>query len=261
MSIAMFDTPYRVVILLFAFMLGGVMASFFTCMGSRMAEGRDWVRERSRCESCGHELGPLDLIPVFFYLFSGGRCRYCKAKIPVICLLSEIGLGLYYVLVVLKFGLSAETFRCMGLAGLLLGLSVVDMKIYEIPDEFIIAGIILWAVTVPFVSVPWQEELVRGLAGGFGIGGGMLVLSLIFDRILKKDSLGGGDIKLFFMTGLYLGLWCGLFNLIVSCLVGLVFVIILKKTKIPFGPSISIAVMFSLLYGMDVVRWYLDLFL
>ena len=261
MSLDVFEPSMRVVILVFAFILGSVFASFFMCMGSRIAEGRDWVKERSRCESCHHELGPLDLIPVVSYLIHGGKCRYCGAKIPVSCLIGEVLLGIYYVLAVLRFGVSVETLRCMGLAGLLLGLSVVDLAIYEIPDGFIVAGIVLWVLTVPFVSRPLGAEIRFGLTGAFGIGGGMLLLSLLFDRIIKKDSLGGGDIKLFFMTGLYLGILNGLFSLIVSCLVGLVFVLLLKKSKIPFGPSISIAVLISLLWGSEVVNWYLGLFL
>ncbi len=261
MSILLFDMPMRIVILVMAFMLGAVFASFFTCMGERIAAGKDWIKGRSVCDSCGHELGFQDLIPVFSYLFSKGKCRYCGAKIPVNCIVSEILLGAYYVLVVLRFGLSIETLRCMALSGLLLGLSTVDLAIYEIPDGFIIAGIIVWAVTAPFVQRPLMEEVTQGLLGGFAIGGGMLVLSLIFDRIIKKDSLGGGDIKLYFMTGLFLGPASGFFNLILSCLVGIVFVLLLKKSKIPFGPSISIATAFSVLWGAQIVSWYFGLFL
>lgn len=257
----MLDMPVRIAVLFFVFMFGAVFASFFTCMGGRIAAGRDWVKERSVCDSCGKTLDARDLVPVFSYLFHKGKCRHCGARIPVSCIISEIGLGLYFVLCVLRFGFTVEAFRAMGLACLLLGLSVVDLAIYEIPDGFIIAGIILWAATVPFVSIPWLEEIKRGLLGGFGIGSGMLVLSLIFDRIIGKDSLGGGDIKLFFMTGLFLGLGTGFFNLILSCLVGLLFVVLLKKSKIPFGPAISIATAFSILYGGAVVNWYLGLFL
>ena len=261
MSLSLFDPVFQVLIQVFAFLFGSVFASFFTCMGQRIAEGRDWIKERSVCDSCGHVLGPLDLIPVFSYLSTGGKCRYCGAKIPVRCLITEVLLGVYYVLCVRTFGLSTETFRCMALSALLLGLSVVDLAIYEIPDGFIIAGIVLWVLTVPFVQLPWLDEVKRGLAGGLLIGGGMLVLSLIFDRIIGKESLGGGDIKLFFMTGLFLGPACGLFSLIVSCIVGLLFVVLLKKSKIPFGPAISIAVCTALLIGPRIVSWYLGLFL
>jgi len=261
MSITVFDVPMRILILLFAFAFGAVFASFFTCMGGRIAQGRDWVKERSTCDSCGHVLGARDLIPIFSYLSTNGKCRYCGAKIPISCLVSEVLLGIYYVLCVLRFGISAEALRCMALSGLLLGLSIVDLEIYEIPDGFIIAGIVLWVITIPFVQTPWLTEVKQGLLGGLLIGGGMLVLSLIFDRISGKESLGGGDIKLFFMTGLFLKPACGLLSLILSCMVGLGFVLLLKKSKIPFGPAISIATCVTLLYGSYAVEWYLGLFL
>ena len=261
MSIRMFDLPFQIFILVFAFLAGTVFASFFTCMGERIAKGRDWVKERSTCDHCGHVLGARDLIPVFSYLSTGGKCRYCGAKIPVRCLVTEVLLGIYYVLCVLRFGISMEAFRCMALSGLLLGLSIVDLEIYEIPDGFIVAGIVLWVMTLPFLKTPWRTELIQGLLGGLLIGGGMLVLSLIFDRITGKESLGGGDIKLFFMTGLFLKPACGLLSLIVSCMTGLCFVLLLKKSKIPFGPAISLAVCITLLYGSYVVEWYLGLFL
>ena len=261
MRIQILDLPYQIVFLFLIGMLGASMASFMTCMGSRMAKGKDWVHGRSVCDSCGKELEWKDLIPIFSYLASGGKCRHCGAEIPKSCIIGEVLMALYFMASVWIYGFSGQSFRCMALACILLGLSVVDLEIYEIPDEFIVAGIVIWIITIPFCGRPWLEEAKRGLLGGLGIGGGMLVLSLILDRILKRDSLGGGDIKLFFMTGLYLGIGAGFFSLILSCLVGLIFVVLLKKEKIPFGPAISIATAISLLCGDAVVGWYLGLFL
>ena len=99
------------------------------------------------------------------------------------------------------------------------------------------------------------------MAGGLSIGVGMLLLSLLFDKVTGKESLGGGDIKLFFMTGLYLGPWVGLFNLILSCMIGIGFVLFMGQKRIPFGPALPLAAFISLLVGNDVVNWYLGLFI
>ena len=72
--------------------------------------------------------------------------------------------------------------------------------------------------------------------------------------------MGGGDIKLFFMLGLYLGPALGLLHLIISCFVGIFFVVILRKNKIPFGPAISIGAIITLLWGNEFMTWYLGLF-
>ena len=105
----------------------------------------------------------------------------------------------------------------------------------------------------------WGRNCLAGLLGGLIIGGGMLLLSLLFDRLLGKESLGGGDIKLFFMTGLFLGTAVSLFSLILSCILGLFVAVGMKQNRIPFGPAISAAAFISLLYGEQFVSWYLAL--
>ena len=254
-----FTLPFQIVAVIFIGMFGAILASFFTCMGERIAVGKDWVKERSVCDSCGHTLGILDLVPIFSYIWNKGECRYCHKKIPKICIITEVCMALYAIATFLRFGISILALRNLLFVGSLLAMSIVDMKTYEIPDGFHIFGIILWAITLPFIGGNWKQGIISSLIGGFVVGGGMLILSLIMDKILKKDSLGGGDIKLFFVIGLYLKLGTSLFNLIISCLVGLIFVFVLKKDKIPFGPSISIATAFSLLYGAQLVAMYLGL--
>ena len=85
------------------------------------------------------------------------------------------------------------------------------------------------------------------------------------DRILKRDSLGGGDIKLFFVVGIYLGIAGTLFSLLLACVLGLLFAF-LRKTfgkaegeQIPFGPSIAAAAAVMLLFGDPMIQWYMGL--
>ena len=88
-------------IYIISFLLGACMASFIVCMVSRRGQPlKTQLMERSHCDSCGHELGVKDLVPVFSWLFSKGKCRYCGARIPATCFFSEVGLGLYNVICV-----------------------------------------------------------------------------------------------------------------------------------------------------------------
>ena len=113
---------------------------------------------------------------------------------------------------------------------------------------------------IPFTQ--WLlTDLKWSLVSAFGIGLLMLLISLVFDKLTGKESLGGGDIKLLFMTGLYMRPGVTLFSLILSCFVGLFIALGLKKDKIPFGPSISIAVFLSILFGSEFVAWYTGLIL
>mgnify|MGYP004554607697 CR=1 FL=1 len=113
---------------------------------------------------------------------------------------------------------------------------------------------------IPFTQ--WiLTDLKWGLVSALGVGLLMLLISLVFDKLTGKESLGGGDIKLLFMTGLYMRPGVTLFSLILSCFVGLFIALGLKKDKIPFGPSISIAVFLSILFGSEFVAWYTGLIL
>lgn len=242
------------------FILGTIFGSFINCTAGRIVAGEDWIRGKSHCEHCNHELGVLDLVPVLSYVFLGGRCRYCHTRLPIRYLLSEILMGILFVWRFLRFGiLDYMLARDLVFIAILFGLSLVDLDSYIIPDGFIIAGIVNWLLAVFFVS-DRKDYLLRGLAGGLLIGGMVLCLSLVMDKILKKESLGGGDVKLLFMVCLYTGAFQGLFLLFLSCVTGLLFVILLKERKIAFGPSISIAAFVVLLYGQAFMNWYLGLF-
>ena len=118
----------------------------------------------------------------------------------------------------------------------------------------------VFTTDIPFTQ--WLcTDLKWGLVSAFGVGLLILLISLVFDKLTGKESLGGGDIKLLFMTGLYMRPGVTLFNLMLSCFVGLFIALGLKKDKIPFGPSISIAVFLSILFGSEFVAWYTGLIL
>ena len=271
---------FRIYLCILAFLFGTVFGSFLNCRAWRIAHNESVLKGRSHCAVCGHTLGIADLIPVFSWLFLGGRCRYCKEKISPRYVAAELVCGCGFVLSFLRYGVSWRTLQVIVLFCILLALSLTDFEIYEIPDRFILAGIIWYLVfsklmdrrlsltgmTVSilpegeYLSLPaWGQNLLAGLIGGLAIGGGMLFLSLLFDHLLGKESMGGGDIKLFFMTSLYLGLLQGLFSLILSCIVGLVIAAVMRRKRVPFGPAISLAAFLSLLYGESFVNWYLSL--
>ena len=271
---------FRIYLCILAFLFGTVFGSFLNCMAWRIAHNESVLKGRSHCAVCGHTLGIADLIPVFSWLFLGGRCRYCKEKISPRYVAAELVCGCGFVLSFLRYGVSWRTLQVIVLFCILLALSLTDFEIYEIPDRFILAGIIWYLVSsklmdrrlsltgmtvsiLPegeYLSLPaWGQNLLAGLIGGLAIGGGMLLLSLLFDHLLGKESMGGGDIKLFFMTSLYLGLLQGLFSLILSCIVGLVIAAVMRRKRVPFGPAISLAAFLSLLYGESFVNWYLSL--
>ena len=89
-----------------------------------------------------------------------------------------------------------------------------------------------------------------------------LAVSLVLDKVLKKDTLGGGDIKLFALAALYNGTFGTLFMVLIACVTGLIYIFATKKGKgepIPFGPFIAAASCFMLLFGEPILNWYFGL--
>ena len=184
-------------ILFITFILGCCLGSFADCMAVRLVSGQSVLSGRSHCDSCGHVLGVLDLFPVLSWLLLKGKCRYCGAKIPPESFITELIAGIGCCLVVYRYDLSV-----MSLQGILLGLillivSLTDLHSWIIPDRLHVAGVLVFLATTVFMPDP-LHNILRGLLLGIALGGGMLVLSLLFDRLTGKESLGGGDIKLLF---------------------------------------------------------------
>lgn len=237
------------------FIIGLVFGSFLNCVASRYVNYVPIYKGRSKCGSCNTTLKFLDLIPVLSFLLSKGRCRYCGAKISIRYPLSELFCGVAYLLILYKFDLSIKTLVYIVLFSCLFVLSLVDFEIYEIPDTCIVISIIAWIILNIF-----EGNWLSGVIGGFVLAFVVFIISLIMEKVLRKESLGGGDIKLLFVTGLYLGLICNIFNLILACIIGIIFALGQKRDIIPFGPSISIACMIILLYGSKLIDLYLGLF-
>jgi len=247
----------------FALVLGAVFGSFLNCAAWRIAHGESFMRGRSHCTVCKHELGARDLVPVFSWLFQRGRCRYCGAEISVRYPLTELAFALLTLLCLLRFDLTVLCLRNWIFLCCLFCLSLVDLECYTIPDGCLLTAVGAWVLALPFLRPGWAE-IVRHVLAGLTFGGGILLLSLAMDKLLGKESLGGGDVKLFAVVGLYLGFVSTLFCVMLSCVFGLLFAVLINRGSgsgraIPFGPSISLAAAFMLLFGQGLVQWYMGL--
>ena len=247
-----------------ALVFGACMGSFLNCAAWRIAHGENFLKGRSHCPDCGHALGLWDLFPVISWLLLRGKCRYCGKKISARYPLTELFFGAVTVACLLKFDLTVLCLRNYIFLCCLFCLSLVDLESYIIPDGCLILAAAVWFVTLPFLGMGWKAILLS-VAAAVVFGGGLLGISLILDKVLKKESLGGGDIKLFAVMGLYLGFLSSLFAVILACILGLFLGRLRKKggsgvERIPFGPAIAAATSIMLLWGSGLAEWYLSLF-
>ena len=86
------------------FVFGTIFGSFYNVVGDRVADGKSIIYPPSHCPKCKHRLTPLELVPIFSYLFQGGKCKNCKCKIPLFHPLYEIFVGLLFMLSYISFG-------------------------------------------------------------------------------------------------------------------------------------------------------------
>lgn len=246
-------------------LFGLVMGSFLNCIAWRMANGGTALHGRSACPKCGHTLAARDLVPLFSWLLQKRRCRYCKAPISARYPTVELVTALCLTAILLWFGISWYSLQLALFTGVLLVLALVDFDTGYLPDRLLVAGIVIFCIFIPATAVPWTA-LLQGVIGGLALSVPLLLVSLLMDRVLGRDSMGGGDIKLFFVVGLYLGWKNGLFCLILACVLGILFSLVCKVRTVegekafPFGPAIACAAFLSFFVAQPIITWYTSLF-
>ncbi len=239
---------------------GAVMGSFLNCWAMRWKEGERYPRGRSRCPKCGHTLTAFELIPLLSWLFQRGRCKSCHEKISVRYPITEALGALLFAAAYLRFGLTLYTAELTLLFAALMLLSFIDYDTMLLPGAPMLVALAAWLAFLP-AHGDWKARLVQGLATALIVGAAVLAVSLAMDKLLGKDTMGGGDIKLYALTALYLGPWGTLLAVLLSCLLGLIFAVLSKRkgSPFPFGPAICAAAALTLLFGDPVIEWYLGL--
>ncbi len=229
---------------------------------------------RSACPHCKQQLAVVDLLPIVSYLTLGGRCRYCKESLAPHYLLLEIVTGLVMAALYLKFPFVLYTmtapytlfdatllweFLRYGLVSLvLLGIFFFDLMYQEIPDSFSLTGIVLALLGNIALTSPSILDLTIGAAAG----GLFFYLQLLVSR---GTWVGTGDIILGILMGTLLGWKLLLIALFLSYIIGAVVSLWLlaakkatRKTKIPFAPFLVTGTILTILFGQQLLNWYMS---
>ena len=220
---------------LLLFILGGSIASFADCLVYRIIK-HESLLERSKCDHCLKKLKIKDLIPIFSFLINKGKCRYCNQKISIEYLITEIVLALLFLILGIKYKLNIIIIEYLILITILSMVFLIDYKTYLIYNILIIVGIINRII---FILIG-NELLINSIINALLISVPILFIKLITSYLLKKETMGLGDIYLLFMLGLYTNVYNSYLSLLLASIIGLVICLINKKDKIPFGPCICI---------------------
>lgn len=225
------------------FILGTILGSFYNVVAYRVTKGESILFPSSHCPNCNHKLRPLELIPVFSFLIQGGKCVKCKDKISWFYPLSEIVCGLLFVMCYLSFGISYELIIALTFVSMLIIIVLSDYYYMVIEDSvLLIFGIIILTEKILLYG---QDSFVSSLFNAFIAFIIMLVLKLAGDFIFKKESLGGGDVKLMAIFGMVIGFDMSIISIFLSAFIALPTSLVMLKSKdnheIPYGPFLSMA--------------------
>lgn len=243
----------------YLFIFGLLFGSFFNVVGIRMAEKQSIVTPRSHCPNCKHQLRPNELIPVVSYVLQKARCKHCHASISVKYPLFELLTACLFTISPMVVGWSKELLVALLLVSLVIIVSISDLHNMLIPNRVLLFfGITMVFVRLFIPTTPWWDAYVGALLG-FGL--------LYFIAVVSRGGMGGGDIKLFAVLGLFVGVKGIVLTLFLSAFLGMFFglaLIVTRKLKrkepMPFAPFIGLAVLISYVYGAQLWELYLRLF-
>jgi leader peptidase (prepilin peptidase) / N-methyltransferase len=245
---------------------GAAIGSFLNVCIDRLPEGQSIVTGRSHCDSCQRQLRPTDLIPVLSYLALKGRCRDCGARIPQRVMLVELATALAFAGLMLAYGATVTTVILAAYAAILIVVFVIDLERGLILNRVVFPALV-FSLLVAVVAPPhWlgrfgPHPVVSALVGG---AAGFALLLVI--AIVARGGMGWGDVKYAAFMGaatgfplVFVALFCGV---IIGAVVAVVLLATGKKGRkqaIPFGPFLALGTMATLLWGPQMLAWYVGL--
>ena len=279
----------EVLIQLWVFGLGLVIGSFLNVCIYRIPEKISLLWPASKCVNCSKRVAWYDNIPVLSYLFLRGKCRHCQHKISAVYPITEIITGivflsLFHSVIVVKGDLICAYIFYLIFCCLLIVGSIVDLKLYIIPNEITYTGLVL----APIASLlctgsrnlnraqgyfdnsanQWMASLQASVLGIFIAGGMIFLCGVIGKLVLRKDAMGFGDVKLMGVIGGFIGWKLAVATFFLAPFFGLLFGIpriVLKRGKmIPYGPFLSLAAFICLLFQdvtVGIIDNYLDVYI
>ena len=248
---------------LLVFLFGAILGSFANVCIHRLPKEQSILYPSSHCPHCGNSIKFYDNIPILSYLILTGKCRQCKKPISARYPIVEGISGLLSLALFMRYGITLQFLLLVAFTSSLLIITFIDFDYQIIPDVISIPGIPLGIVASFFIpSMSWSDSLIGILSGG----GLLLLVAIGYKWLTGREGMGGGDIKLLAMIGAWLGWKAIPFVLLSSSMIGVIIgggagLVASKglKSKIPFGPFLSLASIIYIFFGQELISWYLRL--
>lgn len=246
-------------------LLGLAVGSFLNVCIDRLPQNKSIAYPPSHCEACQHKLGAKDLIPVFSYLRLGGRCRYCQVSIPRKLLWVELATAVIFALLYWHYGLNPELGIMAFYACLFIVIFVIDLEHSLILNKVVYPTMVV-ALLLSLYPWPWLSESMGMRVAYAALGGAIGFAVFLLIALVSRGGMGWGDVKLAALIGLATGFPLVFVAIIMAAILGGIVAVVLLATRrrgrremIPFGPFLAVAAMVTLLWGNNILGWYLGL--
>ena len=239
-----------------AALVGVSAGSFLNVCAARWPAGESVIWPPSRCPSCDRRVGRIENVPVLGHLLVRGRCRGCGVRLSIQYPLVEAAVGLIWAGMVAVWGVHPEALRGSLFLTILLGIAITDARTYIIPDQFTLGGMAAGLALAPLAGGATLLGAALGAAFGFAL---LWAIAALGKVIMKKDAMGGGDIKMMAMVGAFVEPAGVLVTLFAGSLLGvLIFGPVALRTGrlVPFGIFLAVGAGAAYAWGDIVAAWY-----
>ena len=252
------------------------LASFLKLVIDRTAREESFLGGRSRCEHCQQQIAWYDNLPVWSFLRLRGRCRSCQQPIDASCFWSELaafifGLAFfaaYFWLPAFSWWPALDFTSMLGLSleGLiffvLFFILLSDWQYLLVPDFLTLLLLFLVIARHLILGIDWPSALFSAIMAFAFLGG----LAFLAKKILGKDAMGLGDLKLVLPLALLLSWPKTGVMLFLAFLLGGFFAMLMLATQrkkigqaLPFAPFLIVGALLSFYFGEAIWQWYFGL--
>ena len=229
------------------FIFGLLIGSFLNVVIYRTPRGESIAFPSSHCTSCHTKLKWYHNIPIFSWLFLGGKCSFCKEPISKQYPLVEFLTGLLWLALFVKLGwvwyfpFVAASFTA------LLALTVIDLKYYAVPDSVNFFGLVMALIQPNSLKMAWDNPVASALLAA----GGLWLLAKIISIVMRKEAMGGADVIVAGTMAALLGFPGFFLALFLSAILAILPSLFAKDTMVPFVPFLALATLIIYLFDTE----------
>jgi leader peptidase (prepilin peptidase)/N-methyltransferase len=259
------DLPFKIMFLSIVFLFGICIGSFLNVVILRLPRHESLIKRSSHCMTCGAKIRPIDLIPVFSWIFLRGRCHSCGEKISVRYPIVESLNGLLYVLTFIVLDINAKAIITCVLASLLIVIAFMDWDTQEI--DLIIVGLV-FLLAIPAAIFTDDVELKHRIIGALAVSVPFFIIGEVSRPIIRSKfgedfrAIELGDTILMFAAGALLGtqavIVSALIGIVAAAVGGLIIKAVTMDSKFAFGPYLSIGIAVAMLWGNNIAQSYIN---